>query len=82
MGKEGAGIVGNYKYGSFSVKGIGRFIPMKGAHPAIGKVGQLEEVVEERIEMVCYKKNYKKIIKAIQSVHPYEEVVIDVYPLS
>jgi len=81
MGKAGAGLVGDYKYCSFSVKGVGRFIPLEGAHPAIGKIGKLEEVVEERIETVCYKKDLDKIIKAIKKVHPYEEVALDVYPL-
>ena len=81
MGEEGAGVVGEYKFCSFSVKGIGRFIPMARAHPTIGKVGKLEEVKEERIETVCYKKDLDKIISAIKKVHPYEEVAIDVYPL-
>lgn len=81
MGEAGAGIVGDYKFGSFSVKGMGRFIPMKGAHPTIGEIGKLEEVAEERIETVCYKKDLEKIIRAIKEVHPYEEVALDVYPL-
>ena len=41
----------------------------------------MKEVVEERIETVCYKKDLDKIIKAIKSVHPYEQVALDVYPL-
>jgi hypothetical protein len=81
MGKAGAGWVGKYKHCSFSVKGIGRFFPLKGTKPAIGKVGKLEKVVEERIETVCYKKDLDKIIKAIKTFHPYEEPIIDVYPL-
>ncbi|MCL5438497.1 MAG: hypothetical protein M1268_00730 [Patescibacteria group bacterium] len=81
MGKAGAGIVGDYKFCSFSAKGIGRFIPMKGANPTIGKIGKLEEVVEERIETVCFKKDLEKIIDAIKKVHPYEEIALDVYPL-
>ena len=81
LGEAGAGIVGDYKYCSFSVKGIGRFIPLPTAHPAIGQIGKLEEVAEERIKTVCYKKDLDKIIKAIKEVHPYEEVALDVYPL-
>lgn len=81
MGKVGAGIVGDYKYCSFSVRGTGRFIPLETARPFIGKVGKLEEVDEERIETVCYKKDLEKIITAIKKVHPYEEVALDVYPL-
>lgn len=81
MGAAGAGLVGDYKHCSFSVKGIGRYIPLDAAHPYIGKPGKLEEVVEERIETVCYKKDLDKIISAIKKVHPYEEVAIDIYPL-
>jgi len=81
IGDAGAGFVGDYSYCSFSVKGIGRFLPLSTAHPAIGEIGKLEEVVEERIETACYKKDLQKIIKAIYQVHPYEEVAIDVYPL-
>ncbi len=81
MGKAGAGLVGDYEYCSFSVKGIGRYIPLKTAHPAIGEIGKLEKVPEERIETVCYRKDLDKIIKAIKKVHPYEEIALDVYPL-
>lgn len=52
MGRAGAGKVGNYSYCSYSVKGIGRFIPNIGSDPFIGKEGVMEEVVEERIETV------------------------------
>ena len=81
MGKADAGLIGDYKYTSFSVKGTGRFIPMKNAHPSIGKIGELTEVAEERIETACLRKDLDKIIEAIKSVHPYEEVAIDVFPL-
>ncbi len=81
MGKAGAGKIGNYSFCSFSIKGIGRFRPEDGAHPAIGEVGKLEEVAEERIEVACEKNQVNDIIKAIKDVHPYEEVVIDIYPM-
>lgn len=81
MGEAGAGVVGDYKFCTFSVKGVGRYIPLPLAHPTIGQIGKLEEVEEERIETVCYKKDLKRIIDAIKKVHPYEEVALDVYPL-
>src|SRR3989344_9481571 len=37
MGRAGAGKLGDYSYCSFSVKGIGRFLPNKGSHPHLGK---------------------------------------------
>ena len=81
MGQAGAGKIGNYTFCSFSVRGIGRFNPGKGAHPAIGKIGKLEEVKEERIEVECERENLKKVLAAIKKVHPYEEPAIDIYPL-
>lgn len=81
MGKAGAGKIGNYAFCSFSVRGVGRFKPEKGAHPAIGKVGKIDKVVEERIEMVCERKKLKAVLSAVKKTHPYEEPVIDVYPL-
>ncbi len=81
MGDAGAGHIGNYSHCSFSCKGTGRFLPLNGADPAIGEVGTLEQVLEERIEVTCERSQIEAIIKAIKAVHPYEEVVIDVYPM-
>lgn len=81
LGKAGAGEIGDYKFCSFSNKGIGRFVPQDDAHPAIGKIGKLEEVIEEKIETICYKKDLQKIMTAVNKVHPYEEVAYDIYPL-
>lgn len=81
MGRAGAGKVGNYEYCSFSVKGTGRFRPLAGADPAIGTIGELEEVEEERIETTCDREILDDVIAAIKRVHPYEEVAIAVYAL-
>lgn len=81
MGKDGAGAIGNYSNCSFSSKGIGRFLPMAGAHPNIGKVGKKEEVKEERIEMICKKDKVKKVVLAMKKAHPYEEVAYFIFPL-
>jgi len=58
--EAGAGQVGNYDSTSFSVKGTGRFRPLAGAKPAVGVVGKLEEVEEERIETVVRKEDLKE----------------------
>jgi hypothetical protein len=81
MGNAGAGRIGNYTFCSFSSKGTGRFRPEEGANPAIGKVGALEAVEEERIEVVCGRDILTQVFEAIKSVHPYEEVALDIYPL-
>ncbi len=81
MGDAGAGVLGSYHHTSFSTKGKGRFIPSKDAHPFIGKVGKMEEVEEERIEVICRREKVKDVIAAIKSTHPYEEVPIEIYQL-
>lgn len=81
IGDAGAGKIGNYSHCSFSSKGQGRFLPLNGANPSIGEVGKSEIVDEERIEFVCEKADLEKVILAMKSAHPYEEVAFDVYPL-
>lgn len=80
-GDAGAGTLGNYSHASFSSKGTGRFLPFEGAHPAVGSVGKYEEVAEERIEWTCASGKAAEVVAAIRTAHPYEEPVIDVYPL-
>jgi hypothetical protein len=81
LGEAGAGKIGKYSHCSFSISGVGRFIPEAGAHPAYGKVGQLCEVVEERIETVCERDMADRVVEAIRKVHPYDEAPIDIWPL-
>jgi hypothetical protein len=81
MGQAGAGKIGNYSYCSYSVKGIGRFMPNKGSKPFLGKEDVLEEVVEERIEMVCNRTVLEHVLEEAKKAHPYEEAVIDIYPV-
>lgn len=81
IGQAGAGEIGNYDFCSFSSRGLGRFRPLKGAKPSIGEINNLEEVEEERIEVTCVKEKINDVISAIKKAHPYEEPVIDIYPL-
>ncbi len=81
LGELGAGKIGNYDFASFSVKGTGRFRPLEGAHPTLGKVGQIEEVEEERIETVVAEEFLPRVLQELRFCHPYEEPVIDVYAL-
>jgi hypothetical protein len=81
IGKAGGGVIGNYSYSSFSSLGIGRYLPGPGAHPMVGTVGVHEKVEEERIEFTCSRQNLKNVVEIIKKVHPYEEIVIDIYPI-
>lgn len=81
LAEAGAGKIGNYDHCSISYPVKGRFRPLKGAKPVIGKVGQIEEVKEEMIETICPKKILQKVILALRKAHPYEEPAIDIVPL-
>jgi hypothetical protein len=81
MTRAGAGVIGDYTDCTFTCKGVGRFRPGPGARPAIGASGALEEVAEDRIEIVCGGDRLQAVIAGIRAVHPYEEPAIDVYAL-
>ena len=81
IGDTGAGTVGEYTHCSFSSVGTGRFVPSADANPHIGKTGQLEEVEEVSIEVVCERDTAKIALEAIRKAHPYEEVGFEIIPL-
>lgn len=81
MGDAGAGVLGNYTHASFSVRGVGRFLPGSGAKPTIGEVGKMEEVEEVRIEVICEKEKVKEVVAAVRKAHPYEEIPLEIYKL-
>lgn len=81
LSEAGAGHIGKYDSCSFSARGIGRFRPLKGSKPFVGREGKIEEVEEEKIEVICEKKDLKFVIHALRKAHPYEEPAIDIYPL-
>ncbi len=70
----GAGILGDYNHCSFRVGGTGSFMPGEMAHPHIGKKNKLEEVDEDRIEVIFPRYKTNDILNALKSSHPYEEV--------
>ncbi len=80
-GQAGAGQQGRYDFTSSSIKQTGRFKPLEGANPSIGSIGKITKVREERIEFICPKRLFPKVIKAIKKVHPYQQPAIQVYPL-
>jgi dinuclear metal center YbgI/SA1388 family protein len=77
----GAGIIGNYSHCTFRISGTGTYKPLQGANPFAGKIDNLEQANEVRLETVCPADKLSALIDAVKSVHPYEEVAFDVYPL-
>ena len=77
----GAGVIGNYTHCTYSVNGIGTFVPNEDANPHIGNKNKLEFVREEKLEFICEVNKVKDVIKSIRYSHPYEEPAIDIVPL-
>lgn len=78
----GAGQIGDYSHCSWAVSGTGQFLPHQGATPAIGTVGALERVSEDRIEAIAPAAQRAAVLTAIRSAHPYEEPAFDVFALA
>ena len=81
MSNAGAGVIGNYSYCSFHSEGTGTFLGNGDSSPFAGKKGQLESTDEMRLEMIVPQWKLAKVIDAMKSAHPYEEVAFDIYPL-
>ncbi len=77
----GAGAIGNYSHCGFGTKGAGTFLPLKGARPAIGKKGTLEEVSEVRFETIVPEEKLDAVVAAMKKTHPYETPAFDVFKL-
>ena len=78
----GAGRIGHYDACCWQVLGQGQFRPLPGSQPFIGSSGQLEQVAEYRVEMVCADEHIQATIRALRQAHPYEEPALDVWRLS
>lgn len=63
-----------------SCKGKARYIPGEGAAPAIGAIGKSEIVEELKYTTWVSIHRLPALIKAIEEIHPYEEVGIDLIP--
>jgi hypothetical protein len=79
--KTGAGQQGNYEHCCWQTLGQGQFRPLKGSHPFMGQVGEVETAMEYRVELLCDAAYIEAAVKALKQAHPYEEPAFDVIPL-
>jgi dinuclear metal center YbgI/SA1388 family protein len=77
----GAGEIGDYSRCSWSIAGTGRFLPGDAASPAIGQVGAVEEVIEDRVEVIAPAASRAKVLSALRAAHPYEEPAFDIFAM-
>jgi hypothetical protein len=78
----GAGQIGDYSHCSWSVRGIGQFLPHDGASPAVGSVGSVERVSEDRVEVIAPSQLRAHVLAAMRTAHPYEEPAFDIVALA
>jgi dinuclear metal center YbgI/SA1388 family protein len=78
----GAGQIGDYSQCCWTVTGTGQFLPHDGASPAIGSVGTVERLEEDRVEFVAPARLRTAVLSALRAAHPYEEPAYDVIALA
>ena len=61
--------------------GLGRFVPLEGAKPTIGKKGELENVSEIKFESLVPAEKVADCVRAMKAAHPYEMPAFDVFKL-
>ncbi len=74
MFEAGAGRVGDYDCCAWQTRGEGQFRPLNGSTPFLGNQGQIETVIEYKLELVCEETCLKAVIAALKRAHPYEDV--------
>jgi dinuclear metal center YbgI/SA1388 family protein len=82
LSKAGAGRIGDYERAAWSGTGEGTFRPLEGANPAIGQVGDIEVVAENRLEMLLPRRHRRAVVEALKAAHSYEEPAFDIYELA
>ncbi|WP_299776061.1 YqfO family protein [uncultured Pseudoteredinibacter sp.] len=77
----GAGQQGDYEHCCWQTLGQGQFRPNEKASPYIGRSGELSQVEEYKVEVLCSAECIKAAITALKTAHPYEEPAYDVIEL-
>ncbi|MND97500.1 YqfO family protein [Pseudomonas borbori] len=78
----GGGRIGRYDSCCWQVMGRGQFRPLQGSQAFLGQIGQVEQVVEWKVELVVADELIHDAVKALKQSHPYETPAFDVWRLS
>lgn len=82
MFSAGAGRIGQYSECSFLVKGTGTFKPGPDAEPFSGTPGIRETGEEIRLEAISPRHLSARVVEAVRTVHPYQEMAYEIVPVS
>ena len=80
LAAAGAGVIGDYDRCAWTIEGVGTFRPVAGAQPTTGRIGEIERVLETRVEMVVPIRHRRATVEALRAAHPYEEPAFDLVP--
>lgn len=78
----GAGEIGDYSHCCWSTSGTGQFLPGASADPAVGEVGEVTRVTEDRVEMVAKRSVRNDVLIALRTAHPYEVPAFDLMEMA
>lgn len=78
----GGGYIGGYSHCSYNQEGVGTFLAKEGCHPTVGQIVTLHREKEIKTEITIPTYLLQKSIQALLKVHPYEEPVWNIIPLS
>lgn len=82
LAKIGVGRIGSYDH-CLAISSVqGYYRPLPGADPFDGEIGKISEVKEYKVEVNCKRELVDQAIKAIKSIHPYEEPLVNIIPLA
>jgi hypothetical protein len=81
LAATGAGVIGNYDHCCSVTPVRGYWRPVEGANPYDGRIGEISEGHECKVEVNCPREILPQVIHAIRAFHPYEEPLINIIPL-
>lgn len=73
--------IGNYDSCIGYSEYIGHFRSLEESNPFVGEKNKLTRVNEIKVEFKCKKNLMEQCLSIIKTVHPYEEPVINIFPL-
>lgn len=76
-----AGHIGNYDSCLSYSEVIGTWRPLENAKPYLGKVDNISQEPELKVEVRILAENLNITLEAIKRIHPYETPVINIIPL-
>lgn len=76
--KAGAGKIGSYEECSFSMSGMGTFMPLIDARPFVGSIGKRHEEPEVKLEVQFESWREAALVSALIQHHPYESVAYEI----